>query len=721
VIFWLLVATLAAQPARISGIVTDVSGAPIAGAVLRLHMADGNVIEGASRPDGTFELQTPAAGTGTFSVRSDGFAPETISLRLPRAEPLRIVLHPAAITEVVSVSAPIATRRGLDRADATVLTSATLATAAPPLLDDVLRSVPGFQLFRRSSSRVSNPTTQGASLRGLSSSGASRALVLADNTPLNDPFGGWVHWNEIPAAAVDRIEVARGGASDVYGGAAVSGVVQVVTRDPERRAAHAALEGGALGTFRSSGWLAGSRAGWNGAVSAERFETDGYILVPERVRGAVDTPAASSYTSALVIAGRQWNAGGRARVRASLLDEDRANGTPQQVNDTNARRVVAEAGGVGARGVWSARLSYGAQRYDQTFSAIADDRSRETLNRLQRVPSETAAAVIDWTRRGAGREWIAGLDIRRTRATSNETPITAGRAGAVGVSGGTDRLIGAFAQTSLLRARGVDLIAGTRVDTWRVEGLDGATHERTRLSPRVAVSARLSPVATIRASTYSSFRPPTLNELYRGFRVGNVITLANAALKPERLTGGEAGLLVTGARTSGRGTVYWTRLADAVTNVTLSTAGTTTTRQRMNADRVRASGVEWEQEARLSRQLTATAGLAWTRSLFANGLRVPQVPRLQANAGFRFVDPRIATVSFQLRHGGTQFEDDRNELKMDSATTVDLHASRQIVRGLQAFVAIENAFDDEYQVGRTPVPTLGLPRAARAGVRVTWR
>jgi outer membrane receptor protein involved in Fe transport len=497
--------------------------------------------------------------------------------------------------------------------------------------------------------------------------------------------------------------------------------VQAVTRYPARPAAHGAVEGGGLGTVRSSGWLAGGRAGWHGAVSGERFETDGYVLVPERFRGAVDTPAASRYTSALVMAGRQWESGRRARVRGTLLDEDRANGTPQQVNDTNARRVVAEAGGVRGIGVWSARVSYGAQRYDQTFSAIVADRSRETLNRLQRVPSETAAAVIDWTRRGAGRDWIAGLDIRRTRATSNETPITAGRPGAVVVSGGTDRSIGAFAQTSMLKTKRLDVIAGTRIDAWRVEGLDGVTHERTRLSPRVAVSSRLSPAVTIRASAYSSFRPPTLNELYRGFRVGNVITLANGALKPERLTGGEAGFLVSGARTSGRATVFWTRLADAITNVTLSTGGATTTRQRMNADRVRASGVEWEQEARLDRRFTATAGAAWTRSVFANGLRVPQVPRLQTNAGLRFVDPRIATISIQLRHSSTQFEDDRNELKMDAATTIDLVALRQIVRGVQLFAAVENAFDDEYQVGRTPVPTVGLPRVARIGVRVNWR
>src|SRR5262245_57994094 len=63
-----------------------------------------------------------------------------------------------------------------------------LEAAAAPTLDDSLRLMPGFTLFRRTGSRMANPTTQGVSLRGLGPSGASRALVLADGLPLNDPF-----------------------------------------------------------------------------------------------------------------------------------------------------------------------------------------------------------------------------------------------------------------------------------------------------------------------------------------------------------------------------------------------------------------------------------------------------------------------------------------------------------------------------------------------------
>src|SRR5262249_60572906 len=79
-------------------------------------------------------------------------------------------------------------------ADVTVLDREDVDHSAAQTSDDLLQQIPGFNLFRRSSSLVAHPTTQGVSLRGIGSSGASRTLVLLDGIPLNDPFGGWGYW-----------------------------------------------------------------------------------------------------------------------------------------------------------------------------------------------------------------------------------------------------------------------------------------------------------------------------------------------------------------------------------------------------------------------------------------------------------------------------------------------------------------------------------------------
>ncbi len=70
----------------------------------------------------------------------------------------------------------------------TVFTRQDIKQSAAQTLDDFLRQVPGFSLFRRSSSIVAHPTTQGVSLRGISPSGVSRTLVLLDGVPVNDPL-----------------------------------------------------------------------------------------------------------------------------------------------------------------------------------------------------------------------------------------------------------------------------------------------------------------------------------------------------------------------------------------------------------------------------------------------------------------------------------------------------------------------------------------------------
>jgi outer membrane receptor protein involved in Fe transport len=104
---------------------------------------------------------------------------------------------------------------------------------------------------------------------------------------------------------------------------------------------------------------------------------------------------------------------------------------------------------------------------------------------------------------------------------------------------------------------------------------------------------------------------------------------------------------------------------------------------------------------------------------------VPQVAPYQLGAGAIY-SPRLFTASIQARIVGPQYEDDLNTLKLDPYGVVDASASRTFARGLTAFFAIENLFDQRYQTGKTPVTgasplaTIGWPRTARVGIRVFW-
>ena len=93
------------------------------------------------------------------------------------------------------------------------------------------------------------------------------------------------------------------------------------------------------------------------------------------------------------------------------------------------------------------------------------------------------------------------------------------------------------------------------------------------------------------------------------------------------------------------------------------------------------------------------------------------MPRHQVSVQTRFDDPELITLGLQARWIGEQFDDDQNRFRLDDFVTVDLFASRPIGGGLSLFTAVENLFDEDVEIGRTPVRTLGPPRLVRAGVR----
>jgi outer membrane receptor protein involved in Fe transport len=710
----------------IRGVVVDPSGSPLPGATVTVDVPGAAQVITAA--DGRFELQVTAPGSRRITVTRAGFQPADATIDVSPAgqgsapRELRMVLVPRAFAETVSVTATRGTERLEGAAPVSVVTPTDLQLSASPAVDDALRTVPGFNLFRRTSSRTANPTAQGASLRGLSASGASRALVLADGVPLNDPFGGWVYWDRVPQAAIERVEVVRGGASDLYGADALSGVVQVLTVRPRAPSASATLEGGSHATPRASVFSGSAGHGWTASVAGEASRTDGtYVIAPDD-RGAVDVRAGSDYMSALAAVSLTTSSGWSLRVRGDGLGESRRNGTPLQTNSTDVRQGRVDLALPFGGGQLDGYGQVGDQTYHQAFSSIAPSRATETLTIRQRVPASQFGYGLTWRRLFGSSDLLAGAETREIVATNEEAAyFPSGGLRSVTDTRGFQRTTGAFGQVRLTLGTRTTVVAGARGDVWqRQRGLLDGTGV---VSPRVSVSYRLADRLTIRGAFTSSFRPPTLNERYRGFRVGNTVTVANQGLEPEKLASGEIGAHLELPRGSLRATVFASSLSDAITNVTLSITPQLITRRRENAGTVHASGIETEGEYRVRTGLSVLGALALTHARFVDtpslsGNRVPQVPVWQGTAAVRWITPGGLMVQPQLRAFGDQFEDDRNALVLRQAALVDLSLTRSVTRRVSAFAAAENLFDTEYDTGRTPTRTIGTPFTARAGVRL---
>jgi outer membrane receptor protein involved in Fe transport len=731
---------------RVEGVVRDSSRAVVAGAQVGVHAA-GFSASTVSDSGGAFAFENVPGLAGTVLVNATGFRKIEQAWRRTDGQAVvrvEIVVAPAGVSQQVQVTAYRAATLVSDVPVSDVqLTREDLQDTPALQLDDDLRQVPGFSLFRRSSSRTANPTTQGVSLRGLGANGASRALVLEDGIPLNDPFGGWVYWDRVPAEAISDVEISQEGGSSLYGSDALGGVVQFVSRPTQPGGIALDTSYGNQNTPDLSLWAGGQKGKWESSFAGGVFNTDGYILTPEAERGSVDVRAGSRDGTADFMVGRKIGEQSEIFARGWYLDETRGNGTPLQRNDTKLGQGALGANlQLGNFGALTLRLYAGAQTYHQTFSAVAGDRNSETLTDLQTVPSQGVGGSAVWSRQAGKRQTlVAGFDYHEEIGASHEVLLSGGTTDLS--SGGRQRTVGIFGEDLIQIAPRWFLSTSARVDHW--SNFDAATlrepvtppnaptdtifpdRSQNAFSPRLTLRNQVNAHVSWNASVYRAFRAPSLNELYRSFRQGNTVTDDNPSLIAEHLTGGDAGVAVTGfnGKLQAHGTVFYNQIVDPVANVTLTTTPTLITRQRQNLGRISAPGVEFGVTASIVRDFTISCGYQFVDSKVSSfptntalvGLWVAQVPHNSFTFQARYANAKIFTVEVTGRAIGNSFDDDQNQFPLGSFFVLDAMISRRIGAGVEVYGAAENLFNATYYTAATPVLQLGLPIVGRVGVR----
>ena len=306
----------------------------------------------------------------------------------------------------------------------TVIDRDQLERSPEPLADDLVRAAPTVGTFRRSSSAIADPTSQGLNLRGVGPSGVSRALVLQDGVPVNDPFGGWVYWRALSPLGIDRIEIVPSGASALFGNFALGGVLQVISRPITGASVDAVAAGGSLGERRAAA-RATERFGDLGVeLDGESWHSDGYTPIVADQRGAVDGPAASTHDTAG--ARVEYGRGNQAlHAGARLFSESLDAGTLFTTADV--RTVTYGAGGrltdPGAvPGALDVELFGGVQRFDQDRARVSADRSTAAKSASGHTPSDNQGAAVTWTARlGGGHAIVVGADGQRVVGTATDT------------------------------------------------------------------------------------------------------------------------------------------------------------------------------------------------------------------------------------------------------------------------------------------------------------
>ena len=589
-------------------------------------------------------------------------------------------------------------------------------------LDQLLKDVPGVQLFRRSDARSGHPTSQGVTLRALGGNASSRALLVLDGVPQTDPFGGWVNWPAYDPSDLAGIRVVRGGGSVANGPGALAGTIELTSRADAGVSGE--VDGGSRQSVDAHGRVALIAGSSVISLSGQAGRSDGFVPITEGTRGPADERAPY----------REWNGRGRWVAPIGALTELQANlsgfhdwrsrGTDFTVNRTNGTdaslRLVSRG-----RWQWSALAYWQWRNLESSFANISPGRMVATRVSLQdSVPSHGLGGSFELRPPMPGAiELRLGADGRRTSGETRELfTFVAGQPTRRRLAGGETWTSGAFAEATAVLSH-VTLTGGARLDYWQVS--DGHLFEKVIATDAVlrddhdpqrhgwlptARGGVIAPIGgglSLRSAAYLGWRMPTLNELFRPFRAGLDATAANPDLDPEKLVGAEAGAEYVHDDIRLSLTGFVNRLKHAIANVSLGqgpgvfpgvgfVAAGGTYRQRQNVDAVKVRGLEASAEwtrgpwsVRAGASLTRARMQANGAAAFLDGLRPAQTPKFAATlaAGWERDGKGAQLV---LRRVGAQFEDDLNTRTLNGATTFDAYASWPLTRRLQLVARGEN-------------------------------
>lgn len=740
----LVLAALGLSPASLiaQNIVTitveDGSGAALSGATAK--DSAGTTL---GQSDASGRLALPCAFPCRVRVSAEGFEDKVVQL----SSAVVVRLDPAAQSEKVTVTAYRTPLGSLESPVSTRELSQQALTNSPAVtLDGKLRQLPGVELFRRASSLVANPSSQGLSLRALGSTAASRTLITEDDVPMNDPFAGWIHWQEEPELAIDRIEMVRGGASDLYGSSAIGGVVSVVPVRPTTDLAELRSSYGAQGTSDDSLLFETKHGPWGLLASGGAIQTDGYIQEAPFQRGPVDI-ASDVHSENGELLAEHVQGPLRLFVRGNGFNDARNNGTPDQ---TNAMRLWRYATGGDWQGPHEGTLgvrAYGsAEHFRQVFSSILNTpnannpgctyRCGESPSRFSHTPENELGAVAHWTEPlGAGFVVVAGADTHDLRIWDNEQ--TYGATAALTNLHDHQRDSAGYAEAMWVRG-GWTVTASGRLDwfqnydgqsltyknpVWVPSAKQPPQFDQHVFDPRVGLSRKFGDHWAASASGFRAFRAPSPNELYRSTQVGNQLTTPNGSLLSERATGWEAGVATEWRWGTVRTSYFLTQVNRPIVAVTINPNSSPILLMRENLGQIESKGVSLDYEIAPRRWLAVDGGYQYANATVTRGTQdlgnwIPEVARNLASMSVRAFRPSLGTVNVLGRISGHQYDDDANANLLHGFFRLDAYASHDFGKRFQLFGAGENLLNRQIEAGKTPTTTLGSPRVGRLGLMI---
>ncbi|HEU0298890.1 MAG TPA: TonB-dependent receptor [Longimicrobium sp.] len=666
-----------------------------------------------------------------------GIIPAALVLAAPVAgqEPLDSVRVHSLQTVVVTaerVPAPLAT----STATVSVLGGAELRRLPLRGLGEALRRVPGFAVI--------DPDGTGGQarpvVRGFYGGGeAEYVTLLVDGIPVNAPHTGLADWDLVPLAAIRSVEVLRGGASSLYGDAAIGGVVNVVTGlAPGTH--HLRATAGGEGALALSAAASGSAGGVPVQGWANLARGDGFREHAESSAHAAGLSASlargpdAALTLSALHRNRVFDEPGP--LTAAELDVSRTQSSPLYRFDRTDESLT-RASLYGVRAVRAARLSAfltgelrdgDAVRTLVLAPGFADTKRRAVDTRRLAATAllDAPAPPLPWSGR-----MMVGIEGSAARMRSDYFALLTGGADAYAAAPppgrgtpdeagtGAREAAAAFLRWELHPAGRVRISLGGRLDWLRDEWTPrapsdpatAASAEHTAFSPRAGINVQYARGPVHEGSAYASagrsFKAATPDQLFdrrtipvpfEPFR----ITVSNPELRPQHGTGYEAGARHRVALS--RGAAVRLSLAAYRVDMHDELDFDVASFRYVNLGASRHQGVEAGVDVAAGRWAgfaAVSAQRAEQRRGENRGRALKAVPGHALHAGVDAPLPAGATLGVTVTGAGRAWLDDANTRRLPGWTRLDARLTAP-VRGVRVWVEAFNLLDRTYTITGYP-------------------
>ncbi|MCD6574253.1 TonB-dependent receptor [Candidatus Aerophobetes bacterium] len=576
------------------------------------------------------------------------------------------------------------------------------ATKFPQLLKDTPGSVTVITAEEIKSSRAKNVAelldkvagvdVKSYGLNGISSislrgSSANQVLVMIDGRGVNLASSGDVDLSEFPLNSVEKIEVIRGPFSALYGGGALGGVINIITKNPPKTPVIRACL--SCGNFNASsysllygkgndkaGYLFTGEKGYSGGDRQNSWKdffnltgkvvyspfvlSGGYYQDKRGIPGSIDWPTPASTQEnrkSWLDLTCKWKRGGSYFSFKGYLNQD---------------EIIYE------NPDWFQKDTTESKTYGVNFQDIFFFNSRQ--------------------------KFIWGVSLRRDEVDVRTIDGTSRIGGKKGASLGA-----LYLESQVKTFPDFVVVLGARYDSHSIYGY--------QLSPRVSFLYRLGELTSLRGSWGSAFRPPTMDDLYWKEDWGGGMGLfGNPNLIPERSSEYEVGIEhIFSSRILGRITFF----SSCVDNLISWTEVSPYRWEPQNVDRAKINGLEGEVKVKPFKKLSFILNYTYLKAKDDKEFKGNFLPYRPQNKLFLALDYEVQPnlqLPLEGKVVGERYADRENTEKLPPYSLVGAKLSFKLAGKYNVFIKVDNLFNEKYaDIKGYPMPG----RTVKGGVEVT--